>query len=173
MLSRILSKEQCANCRFCCSFVRSSTWETPIFTKDHIQKLIHDYKRIPIKPVKQGFTFDLSSAYKTESAREEAACPFLNPQTGCILAEEDKPFDCKIWPLRIMLKGKEYVIALTPTCPSINEIPLSNLKRFVAEGIGDKIYEQAKLMPSIIKDYKEGFPVLMRHSDIINHNKKG
>lgn len=161
MLSKVLSKKQCSECRFCCSFVKSSTWETPLFTKEHIQKLMDKYGKIKIKPVDQAFTFDLSAAYKTDSAEEEAACPYLNPQTGCMLSEEDKPFDCKIWPLRIMCKDNELVIALTPTCPSINQVPLSDIKHLVTAELGEKIYEQARLMPSMIKDYRKDFPVLM------------
>ena len=33
--------------------------------------------------------------------------------------------------------------------------------KLVKEGIGDKIYEYASEHPFIIKDYKEGFPVIM------------
>ena len=32
MLSKILSKETCKNCKFCCSFKRQSLWETPLFS---------------------------------------------------------------------------------------------------------------------------------------------
>lgn len=86
---------------------------------------------------------------------------FLDPDKGCTLSYEDKPFDCKIWPLRIMKKDDEYVIALTPTCPSIGKEPSDELQKLVDDGLGDVIYDYAKTHPFIIKDYKEGFPVLM------------
>ena len=41
MLSKVLSKESCAECRFCCSFRRCSLWETPLFPKDECEKLSH------------------------------------------------------------------------------------------------------------------------------------
>ena len=63
--------------------------------------------------------------------------------------------------MRIMKKDDEYVIALTPTCPSIGKEPSDELQKLVDDGLGDIIYDYAKTHPFIIKDYKEGFPVLM------------
>lgn len=162
MLSRILSPEQCAECRFCCSFIRTSTWETPLFTEEQIHKLQEEYGNIKTKLVNTMYTLDLADSYVTDLENEEAACPFLNAETGCILPDKNKPFDCKIWPLRIMHKDKELVIALTPTCPSINKLPLDKVKHLVIEeGLGTLIYRQAEIMPEIIKDYKENYPILM------------
>ena len=62
-----------------------------------------------------------------------------------------------------MRKGEKLVIALTPTCPSINRRPLSEVKSLVEEGLGDKIYEYALEYPFIIKEYKEGFEVLKEY----------
>ena len=42
MLSKVLSKETCAKCRFCCSFRRCSLWETPLFPKNECEKLSKD-----------------------------------------------------------------------------------------------------------------------------------
>ena len=39
MLSSILSKKQCAACKFCCSFRRQSLWETPLFPPEVAEKL--------------------------------------------------------------------------------------------------------------------------------------
>ena len=115
MLSKVLSKETCAKCRFCCSFRRCSLWETPLFPKNECEKF----------------------------------------------SQEDKPFDCKIWPLRIMRKGDRLVISLTPTCPSIGREPSEELKELVNNGLGEVIYNYAKENPFIIKEYKEGFPIIM------------
>ena len=103
----------------------------------------------------------LQDSYNTDDENEEVPCFFLDSDKGCTLSYEDKPFDCKIWPLRIMKKDDEYVIALTPTCPSIGKEPSDELQKLVDDGLGDIIYDYAKTHPFIIKDYKEGFPVLM------------
>lgn len=99
--------------------------------------------------------------YCTQDSEEEAACDYLDEHKGCILSQEDKPFDCKIWPLRIMRKGDRLVIALTPTCPSIGREPSEELKELVNNGLGEVIYNYAKENLFIIKEYKEGFPIIM------------
>lgn len=98
--------------------------------------------------------------YRTDDPEEEVPCTFLDPECGCILKPEDKPFDCSIWPLRIMDKDGELVIALTPTCPSIGAVPSKALVNLVQDSLGDKIFEYAKAHPYIVKEYKEGFPVI-------------
>lgn len=112
MLSSILKKSDCAECRFCCSFRRQSLWETPIFDQATVEKLRVLYPTAKFRPVgnaasvtsagtsASSFTFDISDQYKTNDPEEEAPCPFLDSTRGCILPPELKPFDCSIWPFR-------------------------------------------------------------------------
>ena len=84
MLSEILKKEDCAACRFCCSFRRQSLWETPIFTLENTESIEADQKLDA--SVLQKFSFenntyaryDLSNNYKTDDSEEEAPCPYLS-----------------------------------------------------------------------------------------------
>ena len=164
MLSKVLSKESCAQCRFCCSFRRCSLWETPLFPKKECEKLSHDneYNIISEFRMSDGCgQMKLEHKYKTDDEGEEAACDYLDAHKGCILSNEDKPFDCKIWPLRIMRKEDKLVIAFTPTCAALGKIPSDELKKLVNAGLGETIYDYAAKNPFIIKDYKEGFPVIM------------
>ena len=83
MLSSILSKSDCASCKFCCSFKRSSLWETPVFEKALAEKLKLLYKDVKFHPLagsSSSFTYDISSSYKTDNAEEEATCPAINRQ---------------------------------------------------------------------------------------------
>ena len=154
MLSKILSKNDCANCRFCCSFRRQSLWETPIFEW-----------RPPL---------DLAPLYKTQNPDEEVPCPYLDAKTGCTLSDEKKPFDCKIWPLRVVKAEPSeppalaalaseppqkncLKIVLTPTCKAINKLPLETVKNFVNSGPGEQILAYAKAHPQIIKDDSDFF----------------
>jgi Fe-S-cluster containining protein len=175
MLSSILKKSDCAACKFCCSFKRTSLWETPIFSKEDVEKLSALYPQAKFRPINKdsqkntSFTIDISNDYKTNNPDEEAPCPFLNPHEGCILPQELKPFDCKIWPLRVVsLSSKEensetpdctkhtkLAVALTPTCPAINKIPEEQVQKLVTSGIGKTILEYAKEHPDIIKEYSE------------------
>ena len=173
MLSKVLSKNTCAECRFCCSFRRCSLWETPLFAIETVDKFDRsdisgefsgcekniNFHRAEKDGVQYG-QMDLMYKYCTDDESEEAACEFLDASRGCVLSDEDKPFDCKIWPLRIMDKDGKLVIALTPTCPAINKVDLKEIEEFVKSGLGDTIYEYAKEHPYIIKKYRENFPVL-------------
>lgn len=159
MLSEVLSKTTCAKCKFCCSFRRQSLWETPLFADETIQKLSHENEYNVTGCFKNRQT-QLDHQYKTEDPEEEVPCTFLDPQKGCMLKGEDKPFDCSIWPLRIMRKDGKLVIALTPTCPAIGAVPSEKLSSLVLNGLGQKIFDYAKDHPYIIKEYHEGFPII-------------
>lgn len=85
MLSKILSKEQCADCGFCCVFRRTSIWETPLFSKSVIEKLKTKYQDSEFVRVGDLYTIDLSKEYKTDSDDEEAACFFLDKKVAVCL----------------------------------------------------------------------------------------
>ena len=109
MLSKgTIKKSHVQKCRFCCSFRRCSLWETPLFPKDECEKLSHanEYNVISeFRMYDDCGQMKLEHKYKTDNQEEEAACDYLDVHKGCILSDEDKPFDCKIWPLRIIEKG--------------------------------------------------------------------
>ncbi|MBQ3671124.1 MAG: hypothetical protein II921_06560 [Treponema sp.] len=163
MLSKILSKEDCASCRFCCSFRRQSLWETPLFDAETKNRLQARFPKARFRPVEtESFTIDLSDCYKTNDSEEEAPCPFLDAGTGCVLSADEKPFDCSIWPLRTMRKDGSVIVALTPTCPSINKQPIEKIRELVVdEGLGRKIIEHSAKNPDMIKDFRPGFVPLM------------
>ena len=170
MLSKVLKKETCADCKFCCSFRRESLWETPLFPVEIVEKLRKkNYNSgkdknelFIIEKDKKGSygRMKLDNQYKTNNPDEEVPCSFHDFNKGCTLSDEDKPFDCKIWPLRIMEKDNHWVIALTPTCPAINKIDIEIMKALVDNGLGQIIYDYAKENHFIVKKYKEGFPIL-------------
>ena len=168
MLSRVLSKSSCAACKFCCSFRRQSLWETPLFPPEVVEKLskpneygvVGKFAAVETPQGSCAGRLVLENNYRTNDPEEEVPCTFLDPHKGCILKAEDKPFDCSIWPLRVMDKGGELVIALTPTCPTIGATPRPELVELVKNGLGAKIFEYAKTHPYIIKEYREGFPII-------------
>ena len=179
MLSSILKKESCAACRFCCAFRRQSLWEVPIFTKENkeaIEKnssldasvlipvsdgLFGDAKGDFADSLSDYFRYELFDSYQTEDPEEEAPCPYLDSKTGCVLNEDEKPWDCKIWPLRVMRKEDgEIVVALTPTCPSVNQLDMETIKEFVNDEFKEKLLSYAKEHPFLVKEYREDFPIL-------------
>ncbi len=172
MLSSILSKQTCASCRFCCSFRRQSLWETPLMPPEFKESHTKDCRGQDIRWREEstlsgtGSTCcspDLTDAYTTDDPEEEAPCPFLDRSKGCTLSEQEKPFDCKIWPLRCMrMQDGTLAVCLTPTCPAVNAVPPETVQQLVTGGLGKIIADYAAACPYIIKPYHEGFPVLMR-----------
>ena len=169
MLSEVLSKESCAKCRFCCSFRRSSLWELPRLPADFAEKYKTgaDGKEIRyIFDECEGVPFavtDLTGGYTTEDPEEEVRCPFLDPQRGCTLPAEDKPFDCGIWPIRYMrTEDGSLQAALTPTCPEINKLPKERLAKLLDDGLREKIAAYAEEHPYMIKPFRQGFTVFKK-----------
>ena len=159
MLKSILSSEDCAACKFCCSFRRKSLWETPLFDKSTKEKLEKKFPEAKFKKAgASSFTIDLLHLYKTEDSEEEAACPFLG-NNGCVLNAEEKPFDCSIWPLRACKANGKVSVMLENTCPAINKQPLENVKKLLESGLGKKITAWAEKNPDMIKELMPGFRI--------------
>ena len=160
MLKSILSAEDCAKCRFCCSFRRKSLWETPLFDKSTKEKLEKKYPEARFKKSgEESFTVDLLHLYKTDDSEEEAACPFLS-EKGCVLSAEEKPFDCSIWPLRACKIDGQIRVMLENTCPAINRQPVQNVENLVKAGLGAKIISYAEKKPDMIKEFLPEFAIL-------------
>lgn len=176
MLSKILSKTSCAACKFCCSFRRQSLWETPLFPPEVAEKLSreNEYGVVGVftsvycktrdaceirdaREAQNAFRLVLENNCRTDDPEEEVPCTFLDPQKGCILKGEDKPFDCSIWPLRIMNKDGKLVIALTPTCSAIGAVPSKALVELVQNGLGEKIFEYAQTTRTLSKNTRKDF----------------
>lgn len=162
VLSSILKKSDCAACKFCCSFRRQSLWETPVFSKEIAQQLKEDFPNAKFRSVgKSSMTIDLSMLYKTNNPDEEVPCYFLDKNKGCLLPAELKPFDCSIWPFRVVNKiDNGNTVVLTPTCPAVNKVPREKILELLDSGLREKILNYAKENPDIIKEDSEFFEVL-------------
>lgn len=114
MLSKVLNKTTCAKCKICCEFDKKDEWEIPVINNKLKQQLDEN----GIK------TFEINGCYKYDLEFEDDKtkfCPFHNENIGCTLDEENKPFDCKIWPLRIMNNKGKRVLAVANLCPSFSK----------------------------------------------------
>ena len=172
MLGKILKKEDCAKCRFCCAFRPCSQWETPIFTQENYQAiegrqdktLAEGTKACNVGPlykldnVSDVNYYSLKDAYKIDDPEEEAPCPYLDKDKGCLLNDQQKPWDCKIWPLRVVRKTDDSLwIVLTPTCPSVNKLDIEEVRSFVVNELKDQLADYARKHPALIKEDKEDF----------------
>ena len=154
MLKEILSPKTCAKCRLCCSFDREDSWENPVISEKTAEIVKEQCKKGELLPYgAKSYRFALS--FNNEGL---AYCPALT-EKGCCLDDNAKPFDCKIWPYRVMRKGDKLVIVLSPVCESMTAMDFSKTKAF-GEKIAKEIFMQAEENPDIIKEYIEGYPIV-------------
>lgn len=166
MLQKLLDRQTCAKCQWCCSFDRNDLWETPIIISENIASLQKQFPAFRTTSLGKDYKLDLSEQFKTDHPHEIVNCPFLHAKTGCVLSESEKPFDCKIWPLRIMRKdhpkGESIVLTLTPSCPACQALPIETIRQFAEQEIADVVMNYAEEHPDMIMPYREGYPILVR-----------
>ncbi len=135
MLKSVLTGEQCAKCKICCSFVREDVWEAPDFTRDTLNE----------------------KSFKDE--KEILLCPALDSSKGCTLGE-DKPFDCKIWPLRPFMIDGKLRIGVADICPAFTPETDYKLKNLLESGLYDVIVEMVEKDTSLIKNHTKDYRII-------------
>ena len=155
MLKKILNNKACAECKVCCAFDRYDVWETPLLTPAVAEQVINFNPDIRL--IKKDNTY----SFKIEKLNEDELfyCPVLDHDKGCVLGEE-KPFDCQIWPYRIMNLNGKRVITISPICNEMYHYPLSKLISFLKSELLDKIIAYADTFPEAVKSYDNMYPIL-------------
>lgn len=152
MLKEILTAQSCEECRLCCVFDSTDTWELPILESENVTAVL------AVKPdaaIENG-TFIAPKL----SGNELFACPVLG-ERGCMLPREQRPFDCRIWPFRMMkVENGKIVIAVSELCESMAKYSDEELRTFLDKGLGDKIFVYAENHPEHIKPMTKGYRVL-------------
>lgn len=159
MLKQILSGETCAKCRNCCVFEQQSAWELPTFPLESAGRLQDGAYQIQAENGRCRITL--------HSGNDGAQpCPFLDSSTGCTLPEPEKPFACKIWPLRLMRDESGKVrLALYRGCPGIPEERRGALQTLLNSGLSAKIYAEAERDPSLILPYHPNYDWLTEYPE--------
>lgn len=156
MLTEILSRGTCAKCRLCCTFDSSDIWETPVIVPELRERILKE-----IEPETRFLSKGDCSLFRLENPDSEGIfyCPMLR-ENGCVLGEQ-KPFDCAVWPFRVMEVSGRRAITVAPICPAVTALPLSRLLEFVGSGLADELFRYADMHSEIVKPYEGGYPVLM------------
>ena len=155
MLKNILKSSDCAACKICCVFDKDDIWEIPVIDGERKKRIEERFPQSKFERRGDGWVFAMG-----EEKDGLFTCPALDPNKGCTLGD-DKPFDCMIWPYRIMEFGGKRVISIAALCPSMYKKPLSELCGELENGLGEKIFTFAKEHPDIVKPYEKGYPILM------------
>lgn len=152
MLKKLLSPARCAECRLCCGFVDSDKWEIPLLAGVQERASAEKF----------GATTEIpgtnSAVYCMEfHGNEVIMCPAAS-ERGCMLGAE-RPFDCRIWPFRVMELNGSRVITLSPVCPASLEMKVGEVSEFVNSGFAEILFEHARNYPETVKPYLDGYPI--------------
>ncbi len=157
MLTKLLSRSTCADCKLCCVFDRYDVWETPVLSQEVMEKartLLPESEFVT--KGENSYLFRIRELDGDDLFR----CPLLDPDKGCMLGTE-KPFDCQIWPYRIMELDGRQAITIAPICDAMMAQPLDKLLSFLREGLADTIFDYAELHPDVVKPYDYMYPILL------------
>lgn len=159
MLKNILSPKTCSNCRICCKFDYTDTWELPVLSMETKMAVTKNKPETQFTPIGEEVTFKTPML----SGDELFSCPALT-DSGCGLSEKYKPFDCKIWPFRIMYdEDKNKIITVSELCPAIKNLSDNQLRKFlIEESLAKIIFDYSKCHPSHIKPMQKGYRPLLK-----------
>lgn len=156
MLSKLLSREECAKCRLCCCFDSYDLWETPVITGETKESILESFK-----PDQDFLDLEGYSLLKMQKEQDKDLyyCSLLDHSKGCIMGTE-KPFDCRIWPFRVMDLEGIRAIVLSPVCPVVQTRPLNEIQA-VAKELAPQIFAYARENPFVVKKYIQGYPIML------------
>lgn len=154
MLKEMLSGKTCAECRMCCIFDRYDIWETPIFDEETKNKVLAFNSKAEF--IKVGDKYMLNAGELADG--DLFSCPALT-ENGCILGD-DKPFDCRIWPFRVMEQDGKRVISVSTLCEEVHGQNHDKLREFLKNGLAEKIFAYADENPQAVKPYYDNYTVI-------------
>lgn len=159
MLKKILLPKTCADCRICCKFDCTDTWELPVISRETAKAVMKNKPETQFIPILDEMIFQAPSL----SGDELFSCPALT-DNGCGLNEHHKPFDCKIWPFRIMHDEKgNRLITVSELCEGVKDLSDDKLKDFLTnENLSTLIFDFAKDHPSHVKPLTKGYRILIK-----------
>lgn len=153
MLGQILSHEKCAECRLCCCFDKDDIWEAPIIPSALKNKIDADFGPQKYSAFGESYTFDMP--FGDDGL---AWCSVIG-ENGCKLGD-NKPYDCKIWPFRIMEIGSMLALTVSPFCKAVMSLPTQTIRDFISDGFADSVFKTALENPDMIKKYIKGYIIL-------------
>lgn len=138
----------------CCIFDRYDIWETPVFDEKTKNKVLEFNSGAVFAKVGNGYM--LNAGELTDG--DLFTCPALT-EKGCILGDE-KPFDCRIYPFRVMEKDGQRVITVSTLCEAVHGQNHDILREFLRKGLAEQISAYADRNPDIVKPYYDNYTVL-------------
>ena len=160
MLKKLLRPETCAACRQCCVFDGYDVWDTPVILPEVREKIE------ALRPETTFLTVGGSARFRLERPDADGLvpCPMLDAAMGCRLGA-DKPFDCALWPFRVMALDGRIVLAVDPLCDAVSSKPLGEIIAFARDALAKPAFSYAAAHPEAVRPYDLQFPVLLWAAD--------
>ena len=156
MFKGLLTKEDCAECQLCCKFDSYDLWQTPVIYPSLASRILQEYSPL-CRFIKRDDHFLMKM--QREPDMDLYYCNLLDREKGCIMGD-DKPFDCEIFPFRVMeLMGRK-VLTLSPACPVVNSKKFDDVCTAADKAAGE-IFEFASSHPEVVKPYLDDHPILV------------
>lgn len=159
MLENILCSKDCAACQICCKFEPDELIDAPTFSKEEMLKAIA--KKDGIVFIKRGNVYQIV----LEPWRKKYICPLLT-HVGCMLNNE-RPFDCKLWPFYVMKKDEKYVVTITEDCPIVRKKSRETINSCIDNAFLDQCRRIISKYPEMITDYNRNMKILYEFDDEI------
>ncbi len=161
MLTSFINAADCASCKLCCNFCQASAWETPYLDESTVtlfQKL-----NIPLTHRTDGSPC-LALMYHTSQPDEVCNCPLLDASNGCKLPRNQRPFECRVWPLRMMYdeQGK-LCMACYKHCPALSSPEKINLLiQYAHETLLPLMRQYAYNYPKSVRPFHPRYNIIWR-----------
>jgi len=152
MLKEILSPATCARCRYCCEFDAGDMWDMPLLDADCRRAVEKILPAAALRETDGETRFDL-----TFPPGEVRVCPALTAQ-GCALGAE-KPFECRMWPLRVMKINGQLALTLSSQCRGVLTVPLEKILA-CARQIAPQVKAYVAAHPATVRPFNPDYLVL-------------
>ncbi len=157
MLTSLLPPAACANCRLCCNFLPESAWESPALEPACAARLRERGIELAAR-AEGGETIALH--WDAENPREAALCPLLDARCGCTLPREQRPLECRLWPLRLMRGQRgELLVCCYENCPGMAAVAREQLLQRVEE-MEPMLMQRAREFPESVRPMRGGYGVV-------------
>lgn len=158
MLTHLFSPDACAHCRLCCNFHRRTAWETPALEAEDVERL--RARNIPLTRHTNGAD-TIALPFLSGDPEEVAPCPLLDTAQGCTLPREERPFECRIWPLRLMQDTNgTLLIGCYDACPALTPSVQENLHAFATGDLLPQLLQFAKDNPAAIRPLDPAYHIV-------------
>ena len=159
MLTSIFTPATCSSCKLCCNFCPASSWETPYLENKLADQL--EARGIALTTRPNG-SRSFALHFHMNDPQETCNCPLLNPDSGCTLPRAERPFECRVWPLRLMYTPEGALcIACYDSCPALNTPEAKKAMHDYATGeLLPVMLQYAAEHPQSIRPFNPNYSVL-------------